>query len=84
MAMIEMNVNDNVWVKLTPVGEKMWTAAWRYMNTNGVPKAIRESYTEKDGRVRFQFHELMHIFGEAMWNGNSELPFKDNKLWFEK
>ncbi len=74
--MITFNVNDNVWVKLTPSGEALWAEYWRKTNPKGVPKSIRRSHTEADGWIRFQLHELMQVFGKAMYNGNMELPFE--------
>jgi len=74
--MITINVNDNVWVKLTPAGEALWAEYWKATEPADVPKSIRKSQTEADGWIRFQLHELMQIFGKAMYNGNMHLPFE--------
>jgi hypothetical protein len=74
--MISINVNDNVWVKLTPAGEVLWAECWKRTSPEGVPKCIRKAQAEADGWIRFQLHELMFTFGEAMYNGNPELPFE--------
>jgi len=75
-----MNVNDDVWVLLTASGERMWNEYWKLSSPGGVPDAIRKSATESDGTIRFQLHQLMHIFGPALYHGSSELPFVDNKV----
>jgi hypothetical protein len=77
--MISINVNGNVRVKLTPSGEALWAEHWKRTNPKGVPDAIRRSQVEACGWTRFQLHELMLVFGKAMWNGNMELPFEMNE-----
>jgi hypothetical protein len=76
----QMNINENVWVRLTSSGERQWSEHWnRYGHfPEGVPKAIQHSQREDDGRVRFQIHEIMRIFGASCYNGSTDLPFVDN------
>jgi hypothetical protein len=73
--MITINANDEVWVKLTPVGEQMWADYWWVTEPKGVPESIRKSHTEWDGWVRFQLWELMQVFGKGMRNG-VHVPFE--------
>lgn len=68
---IRMNLNDPVWVRLTPVGEaqyKKWSADL------GVPNPIELKKTW-DGFVKFQMWELMQIFGPVCFNG-CNVPFE--------
>lgn len=88
----EANVNDCVLVKLTPFGEQLWAAYWRpaldrissllhkYPTTNGIPDDVR--HVDEEGRTEFQMWQLMAIFGEAMYNGQTQQPFVDNKIWY--
>lgn len=80
-----MNINDNVWVRLTSEGEKQWASYWNVFSNNGgiVPRSIQKSQREVDGRVRFQMHEIMNIFGPECFNGSSRLPFIDNVIEIE-
>lgn len=77
-----MNINDCVWVRLTKEGERRWAEEWQHINSGGVPEAIRKSQTEKDGFVKFQLWELMHIFGGAIHMGITS-PFVDNEVQFQ-
>jgi len=83
---MSMNVNDDVWVELTPCGEELWAKRWdetaRVYGETGVPKSIREGHTEPNGRVRFQIHDLMLTFGSVMFMGNTRgTPFKNNAIY---
>ena len=83
------NVNDDVWVELTPYGEELWAEKWdasaRAYGETGVPKSIRESYSEANGRTRFQIHDLMLTFGHAMYMGNRRgTPFKNNAIYLTR
>ena len=66
-----MNVNDHVWVKLTPEGE----IAYKKWNEDlGVkdPLPLQKTW---DGFVKFQLWELMQIFGGSCYNG-CKVPFE--------
>lgn len=67
----ERSINDEVIVKLTPEGERMYT-----MN------AVYRDRLNPDGVYSFQIWEFMQIFAEAMFFGNSTQVFVDNKLVF--
>lgn len=69
----ERNINDDVIVKLTPEGERMYT-----MN------AVYRDKLNNDSVYRFQIWEFMQIFAEAMNLGNPTQVFVDNKLVFPK
>lgn len=77
-----MNINDQVIVRLTPDGERLWAEAWNKYSDNGgkVPRAIEIQARQPDGSVRFQMHELMHIFGPVCTNGSRQLPFVNNEI----
>lgn len=82
------NINDEVWVELTRAGIDRWDKHWAGLaregsNVVGVPSVIWNANNE--GKyTRFQFWELMNIFGESMWHGNPNLPFKGNTIYFKK
>lgn len=75
-----MNLNDEVYVRLTTHGLTQWASYWMNTSAEGVPKTIVEESTELDGRIRFQLWELMNIFGQSCYNGSSELPFENNLI----
>lgn len=84
-----MNVNDSVWVELSPYGEELWAQKWdasaRIYGETGVPAVIRNGNTEANGRVRFQIHDLMLTFGWVMWMGNTRgTPFKNNRIYLSR
>jgi len=81
---MKINLNDNVWVRLTPAGEDMWAKSWEDYSPSGVPLAVREAATERDGWIRFQLWDLMHTFGPALVVGCPKLPFEDNKIKLEE
>jgi hypothetical protein len=87
---IEANINDQVLVRLTPFGEKLWVKKWeetvRVMELpkGKVPDAIREANVLKDGRVRFQMWDLAATFGPYLYNGATDVPFVDNKIWYQR
>ena len=62
------NVNDEVIVKLTPAGERVYTMRF-----------IRDTLN-KDSVYSFSIWELMTIFGKDI--GGTELLFESNKLVF--
>ena len=65
---IEFNVNEHVQVKLTDDGIKILRG---YYNYN-----MDKSYSIGNGWYRFQLHELAHIYGEHLYNGNMNIPFE--------
>lgn len=79
---MKANLNDYVLVRLTPSGEAQWHYYWTLSHPRGVPSVIRHAQTEADGRVRFQIHEMMNIFGNYTFNGSNQLPFVNNEVEF--
>lgn len=70
---VERNINDEVIVKLTPEGERMYT-----MNA-----VYRDKLNDKSV-YSFQIWELMQVFGEAMRFGSPIQVFVNNKLVFPR
>ncbi len=64
-----MNVNDPVWVRLTPLGKKRL-----------IEVGYETDPTKLDRWHRFQLWDLMRKFGDMMGPG-FETPFVDNALW---
>jgi hypothetical protein len=66
-----MNVNDHVWVKLTPAGVE----AYKKWNEDlGIKDPVMPK-VEWDGFSKFQLWELMMIFGSTCHNGG-HIPFE--------
>ena len=74
----QVNLNDEVWVKLTPKGIATY-------NADPVRKKIREEMPKYAIEVQevmcFQLWELMQIFGHNMYNGGPVL-FQDMLMYF--
>jgi len=68
---ITMNLNDPVWVKLTPVG----IDAYRKWNADNGVQSPTFPAADFDGYTKFQLWELMQIFGSACFNG-CKVPFE--------
>lgn len=68
----ERNINDEVIVKLTPEGERVYT-----MNCIG-----NRSRLNNDGVYNFQIWDFMAIFGPEIHHGMQKLLFVSNKLVF--
>jgi hypothetical protein len=71
---VDFNANDNVKVRLTEAGEVI------LVNYYGgtIPLWFAEHHIDEDGWYIFQFHELSHIFGQYLYNGNPRPPFEMN------
>jgi hypothetical protein len=77
-----MNTNDYVWVKLTDWG---WMIFDQHFTKLGLdPTRFRQSLHDDSGYQRLQLHELMHVFGPAMYVGAFDMPFDGNDVLFEK
>ena len=69
----QANINDTVEVVLTATGAKIYNEKWKYFG--GVDK--------KEGDIlRAQLWSLFQDFGEHMYLGMREVPFKDCKIDF--
>ncbi len=65
----ENGFNDEVWVKITPEGERTRDEYYQRLKKEMPP-------IEKDaeGWTKIQLHEVAHLFGSQMYNGNPHLP----------
>lgn len=75
--MIEFNINDNVFVKLTDLGRTELKRQHDQLNKeiNGVLGGYRPIVEDKDGWSKWQLHDLMNHFGHMMYVG-FEMPFE--------
>lgn len=79
MPRIEINLNDDVKVKLTKEGLAQWRC---FLNGLGIkPPTLT---TDSEGLVEFQLWELFNIFGSQTYNGNENKMFFDNVIVIEK
>ena len=74
MREIKVNMNDNVKVRLTDKGKEILKEYWNWKDE--IPDWFEDGYNEGGGYYRFQLHELAHIFGKELYNGNMNLPFE--------
>jgi hypothetical protein len=71
MKIVKHNINDSVWVKLTPEGEKIYADYWHQYDD----VLNRAGYTtppikkDKDGWTKFQHWDFMKIFGSHFHMG---------------
>ena len=63
-----MNINDFVWVKLTPAGNRV------------VGEKTFQYHDAGDGWSRWQLWVLMQVFGEHIYMGNPEHYFEKNEI----
>jgi hypothetical protein len=73
------NLNDQVFVRLTPIGAKVWLSGW----PGGIPKETRERLTQPDGSIRFQLRQLLEIFGPTIFYSANHPYFEGNNLIIE-
>lgn len=66
----DFNINANVWVRLTDEGRRIFSD-----EQAKYPEHYRLRLEEDDGWSRWQFWELMSIFGARMFNG-CNVPFE--------
>ena len=78
--MIEINLNEYVYVKLTEAGVAKLKADHEAL---GVPWAFKMPTVDDDGYTRFQLHELMHTFGPMCFLGEPSPPFKPLHIKYE-
>lgn len=75
----QVNVNDEVWVKLTPAGLEQYLA-------EPARKVLREEHSKYAETVKevmsFSLWELMNVFGSGFYNGGPAL-FEKQLLYFE-
>lgn len=79
---VPFNLNDDVWVKLTPRGEQIYFESLRQ---DGYPSW---NQPDKRGFVHFQMHEFMSIFGAhispyafgAPFDMNIEITYRQDMI----
>ena len=77
-----MNINDEVYVKLTDYGKAVHKASWnKYMGMTNFQ--YKEPDVDACGFSKFPLWELMNIFGPCMYMGNTKIPFKNNIIKFK-
>lgn len=83
---VNFNINEHVLVKLTDAGIKHWIKDY---NDVFEPIGMTDYLLTKEkilakrlenGYWKFQFHELMQIFGSLMYIGNTNLPFEADMI----
>jgi hypothetical protein len=78
-----VNINDPVWVQLTPFGQGLLLGHYNKFQTTGMPQ-VERMHSFHDGVWKFSLWELMQVFGSCMFNGAVEMPFVNNEVFFEK
>ncbi len=72
--MKNININSEVWVKLTEEGKKIILT--KETNSFGKPMSIKRK--TKNGYTKFQLWEVMHLFGEKLYCGSQKPPIETN------
>ena len=74
------NINAYCFVTLTEFGNKVLDREREVCVANCVPY---QEPLRTDLGTRFQFWELMQVFGPTMFHGNPCMPFVNNEIKFE-
>jgi hypothetical protein len=76
MKQLSLNINQPVWVKLTPLGRKIYKDYWaELLSTGGYVRDLKPpKLRTKNGYTEFQLWDLMHIYGGHLYLGG-ENPF---------
>jgi len=80
----KFNINDYVYVQLTKRGHKILED--RHMEVFGpmiIDYPYRRKTEDEKGWSQWQLHDLMKTFGEHMYLGNADMPFK-TEIRFEE
>lgn len=81
---MQMNVNETVWVKLTPAGEETYQEALekdRQMLADLPSIQVGPKKRSPRGFICFQMWELMNLFGPKL-EDVAAIPFEDNQIHF--
>lgn len=80
---MKMNTNDRALVKLTKDGVAQHVAHFESIGKTekDAAESLRRASVD-DGRHRFQIWELMAIFGDQMYHGNTKKMFTKNAIEF--
>lgn len=76
-----VNLNDCAFVRLTKAGVQQFEEHWQPYPID--IEAAKRSHLQANGEWRFQLHELMLIFGPALYLGSNRLPFETTDIRFE-
>lgn len=94
-----VNINVHAYVRLTDYGRAVFHAHHAHAaldiafndafpRPNATPLIDSHEFlamkTTPDGWVQFMFWELMHIFGDAMYIGNTNNTFENNNIRLEE
>lgn len=72
---VELNLNDQVEVILTEAGARMLNEYY------GKYDRWHDWHDVQEGKVyKTELWHLAHVFGEKLYNGTTQMPFKSNKL----
>lgn len=74
---MEMNINEEVWVRLTQGGKKVYRKHFERLGMKPIPRK------EILGWSNFQMWDLMNIFGPHLHMGAKAI-FKDNRIRFNQ
>ena len=76
MKKVKFNINDYVWVKITPEGRKIMNDRLAKLSRFS-PVSLKplEISVDRSGFTKFQLWDLMSIFGEHIYNG-CNVPFE--------
>lgn len=80
-ALAEINMNNNVRVKLTTYGLKVFKAHYKYY---GLDWTDYKFYFTQSKQLQVPLWELMKIFGNCLYMGNLEIPFQKNRITIVK
>ncbi len=72
--MKNLNINSDVWIKLTNEGKRIL----ELYDVDSHGNKIEMNRKVKNGYTKFQLWEVMHFFGNNLYNGNICLPFETN------
>lgn len=76
-----MNTNEDVWVQLTPDGERVLKE--HYFRDPSALDALRQ-WRFENGWWKFCLWEVMHVFGPHSYNGAPFVCFVDNCIQLTK
>ncbi|OHA88304.1 MAG: hypothetical protein A2653_01000 [Candidatus Zambryskibacteria bacterium RIFCSPHIGHO2_01_FULL_43_25] len=77
-AIVRTNINEYVWVKLTPDGLAIHREYYEHLDLDY--SRYQPQIDTSSGRARFQMYELMLIFGPHL----KRVPFEDNAIYFSE
>ena len=72
-----MNLNDQVEVKLTDYGLKIYNDYWEGLDLKKYGLEVPEL---NNNILKTELWDLMHIFSKYIYMGNTEVPFENNEI----